>query len=80
VARAQRAVTTRRAPVAQATRCAGSGGYARAADGGCAGQGQGDGNTPWLSSDDEGKQWRCALAFDGGRQAPATGDVFGEAL
>jgi hypothetical protein len=42
---------------------------ARAVDGGCVGQGHGRGAAPWRSGDDEGKQRRCAVAFDGSRQA-----------
>jgi hypothetical protein len=53
---------------------------ARAADRGCAGQGHGGRNTLWRSGDDEGKQRWYAAAFDGDSEAPAAGNVFGEAL
>jgi hypothetical protein len=53
---------------------------ARAVDGGCAEQCHGGGNAPWLPGIDEGKQRRCAAAFDGERQAPVADNVFDEAL
>jgi hypothetical protein len=72
VRRTQRAVTTHKAPVAawrqlvaRATRCASSSGYGMSVR-----QGHDDGNTSWRTGDDEGKQRRCVVAFDGGRQAP----------
>jgi hypothetical protein len=53
---------------------------ARSEDGGCVGQGHSGGNAPWWPVDDEGIQWRCAVAFDDDRQTLAAGDSGGRVL